>query len=273
MNLHSLIKLLLITTSLFVINVASRLIDDDLIYETNQIKPQIELFLSPNKAATNSQQIATTTIDYTHLPFLHILKIRLNDVVHNKNGGVLKSTIQFSLNQNSSVFDFPLHIMANNKTSNNFVDLEENLVEVCFKLINSTNLSSVGSGGGGVKLKRLSDFCNENFYHKLARLDLASNQMRAYPSQMLARWFANLDELSLANNSIEVLSGEVNFASQLSRANLKLLDLSLNKLERLDDETFRNLKALRYLNLSKNQVLTLVLSCAHVRKNVKNEDF
>lgn len=93
-------------------------------------------------------------------------------------------------------------------------------------------------------------------------MDLSSNKITSYPTELLDRWFIRLEDLNLSNNSIEHLglSGMNNLAtSQLSRSSLKRLDLSLNRLERLEQETFKRLSAIRSLNLSKNQIKSVNL--------------
>lgn len=69
--------------------------------------------------------------------------------------------VLMTLDNNSNTFYFPL--TKNRNRTFDYSELEENLVEVCFKLINSTNLARA------TKLKRLSEFCNENFYDHLFR--------------------------------------------------------------------------------------------------------
>lgn len=126
-----------------------------------------------------------------------------------------------------------------------FDRLDEHLLDACAKLTNSS-----------VSIDR----CNHQVYSKITKLDLSSNRLVKFPSgQLLNRWFTRLEHLNLSNNLIEYLNASsdartADFAFMLAKNSLVSMDLSLNRLEKLDEECFRHLKSLRHLNLSKNQL-------------------
>lgn len=169
--------------------------------------------------------------DYAKLDYIHTLKIMAD---------ASSGMIRFSLNNGSHMFAFP-HV---NRTFE-YGELEENLVEVCFKMMNATNLALAS------KFKRLGEFCDAKFYDRLVRLDMSSNELTRFPSELLTRWFSHLEDLDLSNNSIESIPANL---ALHGRATLRRLDLSLNRIERLEHETLKNMAALRSLNLSKNQL-------------------
>lgn len=177
---------------------------------------------------------SSSTIDFDKLNFIQTLKIRLLN----------KHTVQFSLNNDRHMFEFP----RTNRTLD-YREMEENMIEVCFRMLNSSSLTKA------TQFNHLSEFCQENFYNQLIRLDMSSNELKMIPSEILSRWFPRLEELDLSNNLIETITSAS--LKLLSRSSFKRLDLSLNKLEKLDYAVFKSLSTLRSLNLSMNQLKTI----------------
>jgi hypothetical protein len=143
----------------------------------------------------------------------------------------------FTYNDNSTEFSYLQNKDDLNKT------LTERLLDICArKLRSSVTLAN----------------CNKLVYGRLARLDLSSNGLEQYPSggeDFFSKWLmlpASLESLDLSNNSIVHLSNNNN--DLLSSSGVKWLDLSLNRVEKLDEECFRPYRHLEYLNLSKNQI-------------------
>ncbi|CAF0749119.1 unnamed protein product [Brachionus calyciflorus] len=90
-------------------------------------------------------------------------------------------------------------------------------------------------------------------YHvtKIIQID---NEITHFPNKMLSNILPNLTEINLSNNLITSLNPLEDFSVILCRNKIERLDLSLNKINQIDDENFRYMVNLKYLNLSHNQI-------------------
>jgi Leucine-rich repeat (LRR) protein len=106
---------------------------------------------------------------------------------------------------------------------------------------------------------KLAEWANEHCFSKTTKLDMSKNSLRVFPYELLVKWFAQLEELDLSSNSIRNVSESNDFFKIKCNSKLQSLDLSSNLIVALDMDTFRHLKALKYLRLRQNQIKTISL--------------
>lgn len=179
--------------------------------------------------------------------FARSLKILYQPTTNNT-----QTTGIFHFSNYSRTFSYYQSNSSNNTNTheNRLEDLAQKLIAICFirkEIFEQRNTIIPNS-------------CNDHLYVKLTVLDFSSNQLTVYPFQLLDEWFPNLDELNLAENLITFINGDLNFAEQLSRTSLKILDLSRNLIEAmLDERSFGQLTSLRHLNLRGNRIKNIDL--------------
>jgi len=91
-------------------------------------------------------------------------------------------------------------------------------------------------------------------FSSVKELDLNANGMKHFPTALTNHFFYNLKALNISSNSISNISSFSDLSAMASRLVLEVLDLSLNQIDVIEEETFRYLKSLRYLNLANNKI-------------------
>uniref|UniRef100_A0A5S6QGM8 LRRCT domain-containing protein n=1 Tax=Trichuris muris TaxID=70415 RepID=A0A5S6QGM8_TRIMR len=87
----------------------------------------------------------------------------------------------------------------------------------------------------------------------LTELEIRNNLLTSVPQTGVSK-LQRLNSLVLANNNIRILPA-ASFAIYQSRSWITKLDLSANRMERIDDDAFLGLDSVRELNLDKNNLL------------------
>jgi hypothetical protein len=107
-------------------------------------------------------------------------------------------------------------------------------------------------------VKNVAENCRE--YHKencfadVENLDLSENRLTEFPMNLTKLIFKNIKCLNVSNNAIKTLLPHKDFTSMLARNTLHTLDLSFNQISTIDEEAFKHLKSLKYLNLANNRI-------------------